>query len=251
MRRLTAILLAVSLLAGCSSSGLLSIPIINKAQYRDIPKIYRVQKGDTLYNISWAFGLDYKQVAEWNGIGPPYRLEIDQQIRLYPKPSDSKDSKPKPIVLTSLPKQEPRAAATKTTIPAKKATPTPTSAPAPGKWHWPAQGKLVGKFSPKTGNKGIQIAGAEGTPIRATTGGEVVYAGEGLRGYGKLIIIKHSTEYISAYAHNKEILVSEGQAIGSGEQIAVMGQTDTSKPMLHFEIRKGGNPIDPMKFLSQ
>jgi len=252
MKWIVSILLIMALLTGCTSSNLIDIPVTDEAKYQYTPRIYTVQKGDTLYGISWAFGLDYKQVAGWNDIKSPYTIHIGDQIYLYPRKQKGSTEKTKPIVLTSLPRQrqpsEPKAIVT----PVEKAVATPTpTASTTGKWTWPAQGKLVGKFAPKAGNKGIQIAGAEGSPIRATSGGQVVYAGEGLRGYGKLIIIKHSSEYISAYAHNKEILVREGQAINSGQQIASMGQTGTNRPILHFEIRKSGNPIDPMKYLNQ
>lgn len=250
MKRLIPVLLGISLLVGCTSSGLIPVPVDDKGGYRDIPKIYSVQKGDTLYGISWAFGLDYKQVAGWNNIKPPYRIQIGQQIYLYARTPKHTKSQAKPVVLNSLPRQRQDGKSQVAAAPAKETIITSTT-PTIGQWSWPAQGKLVGKFSPSAGSKGIQIAGSEGTPIRATSGGQVVYAGEGLRGYGKLIIIKHSPEYISAYAHNKEILVSEGQNIANGQQIASMGQTDANMPMLHFEIRKGGNPIDPMKFLSQ
>lgn len=249
MKWLVSILLLGSVLAGCSSSNLIDVPVADQGKYQYTPKIYTVQKGDTLYGVSWAFGLDYKQVAQWNGIKPPYIIHIGDQIHLYSK-EQKNTAKTKPIVLTSLPRQVQPVKTRVATVPVEETVVLQT-APASGKWSWPAQGNLVGKFSPKAGNKGIQIAGAEGSPIRATSSGQVVYAGEGLRGYGKLIIIKHSPEYISAYAHNREILVREGQAINSGQQIASMGQTDTNTPMLHFEIRKSGNPIDPIKLLNQ
>lgn len=249
MKRLANLLLAASLIAGCTSSGLLSIPVSDQGRYQYAPKIYTVQKGDTLYGISWAFGFDYKQVAQWNNINLPYTIYVGQQIYLYPKEQKNQRVKAKPIVLTTLPRQK-QPTQTLASAPDKQPVSVPQKTVA-GKWAWPAQGKLVGKFSPKSGNKGIQIAGVEGSPVRATSGGQVVYAGEGLRGYGKLIIVKHSSDYISAYAHNKEILVSEGQTIASGQRIASMGQTDANAPMLHFEIRKGGSPVDPMRFLSQ
>ena len=108
---------------------------------------------------------------------------------------------------------------------------------------------MIGKFSHSKGQNGIKIAGADRSAIRATAAGEVVYAGEGLRGYGKLIIVKHSSSYLSAYAHNRKILVAEGERIKSGQQIAQMGSSGTDRTMLHFEIRKNGKPVDPLKFL--
>lgn len=111
-------------------------------------------------------------------------------------------------------------------------------------------GKLISRFSRNKGRNGIQIAGASGSAIRSTAAGEVVYAGEGLRGYGKLIIVKHSPAYLSAYAHNRKIMVAEGERINSGQQIAQMGNSGTDRTMLHFEIRKDGKPVDPLKFLN-
>ena len=116
-------------------------------------------------------------------------------------------------------------------------------------WVWPAKGKIVGNFSETANLKGIDIAGTAGTPVLASAAGTVVYAGTGLRGYGKLIIIKHNKTYLSAYAHNREILVKEGQAVTRGQKIAEMGNTDTTEVKLHFEIRRLGKPMDPTRFL--
>ena len=114
---------------------------------------------------------------------------------------------------------------------------------------WPAKGKVVGQFSDSANLKGIDIAGTMGEPVYASAAGKVVYAGSGLRGYGKLIIIKHNATYLSAYAHNSALLVKEGQEVARGQEIAQMGNTDADKVMLHFEIRRYGKPMDPEKFL--
>jgi lipoprotein NlpD len=116
-------------------------------------------------------------------------------------------------------------------------------------WVWPAKGKVVGAFSETANLKGIDIAGTAGQPVLASAGGTVVYAGTGLRGYGKLIIIKHNTTDLSAYAHNRDILVKEGQAVTKGQKIAEMGNTDASEVKLHFEIRRLGKPMDPARYL--
>jgi lipoprotein NlpD len=133
-----------------------------------------------------------------------------------------------------------------------KAEPTAPSARADDddrmQWTWPASGKVVAGFT-ETSMKGIDIGGAAGTPVVASAAGKVVYAGSGLRGYGKLIIVKHNATYLSAYAHNREILVKEGQQVSRGQKIAEMGNTDASDVKLHFEIRKLGKPVDPLKFL--
>jgi lipoprotein NlpD len=115
-------------------------------------------------------------------------------------------------------------------------------------WGWPVHGKMLGGFSEST-NKGIDVAAKTGDPVTATASGKVVYSGSGLRGYGKLIVIKHNATYFSAYAHNSEILVKEGQLVVKGQKIAEVGSTDAEQPMLHFEIRKQGKPVDPLKYL--
>ena len=115
-------------------------------------------------------------------------------------------------------------------------------------WIWPASGKMIGTFS-ENGSKGIDIAGKAGDPVIAVGDGKVVYSGTGLRGYGKLVIIKHNNTYLSAYAHNQNILVKEGQSVKKGQRIAEMGNTDSDQVKLHFEIRRQGKPVDPMKYL--
>jgi lipoprotein NlpD len=138
------------------------------------------------------------------------------------------------------------------------ASPPPTAsaapAPSPGDdegldWVWPAKGKLVAQFSENASLKGIDIAGGNGDAILASAPGRVVYAGSGLRGYGKLVIIKHNATYLTAYAHNRDILVKEGQAVTRGQKIAEMGSTDADRVKLHFEIRRLGKPMDPLRFL--
>ena len=116
-------------------------------------------------------------------------------------------------------------------------------------WVWPAKGKIVGTFSETANLKGIDIAGSAGQPVLASASGTVVYAGSGLRGYGKLVIVKHNGTYLSAYAHNREILVKEGDKVAKGQKIAEMGNTDATEVKLHFEIRRKGKPMDPVPYL--
>jgi lipoprotein NlpD len=116
-------------------------------------------------------------------------------------------------------------------------------------WVWPASGKVIAGFSDSANLKGIDIAGKAGQPVVASAAGRVVYAGTGLRGYGKLIIVKHNGTYLSAYAHNRDILVKEGQQVGKGQKISEMGDTDADQVKLHFEIRRLGKPVDPAKYL--
>jgi lipoprotein NlpD len=129
-------------------------------------------------------------------------------------------------------------------------TPTPTPPPgaAAGDWLWPAEGKVISTFSDASG-KGIDIAGKAGDPVVASAAGKVVYAGSGLRGYGKLVIIKHDDAFLTAYAHNRQLLVNEGQSVARGQKIAELGNTDADRPKLHFEIRRQGKPVDPLKYL--
>ena len=116
-------------------------------------------------------------------------------------------------------------------------------------WHWPVKGELISQYSPGTGVNGIRIAGQRGAAVQAAASGAIVYVGEGLRGYGKLVLIKHNNTYLSAYAHNDAILVTEGQAINKGDPIARMGSSGSDRVMLHFEIREHGKPIDPLGYL--
>jgi lipoprotein NlpD len=154
------------------------------------------------------------------------------------------------------PAAAPSAAAASATPPAGTVAPARTeSARVPEidggniDWAWPAAGKVISGFSETANLKGIDIAGKSGQPVLASGPGKVVYAGNGLRGYGKLIIIKHNNTFLSAYAHNREILVKEGQQVARGQKIAEMGDSDADQVKLHFEIRRLGKPVDPAKFL--
>jgi lipoprotein NlpD len=133
----------------------------------------------------------------------------------------------------------------------KPAEPKPAAVSDDVAWGWPATGKLIGQFSETGANKGIDIAAKVGDPVIAAGPGKVVYSGQGLRGYGRLVIIKHNNTYLSAYAHNSNLLVKEGQAVTKGQKIAEAGNTDSDVPKLHFEIRRQGKPIDPIKLLPE
>ena len=200
-----------------------------------------VRSGESLYSIAWEFGLDYKQIASWNGINKPYTIQVGQRLRLRP-PSNTVQAPQTPPKAQPGPSQQ--------TQVAKPSSQNQINfAPTPSRWNWPAEGQLVGKYSRSKGVNGIQIAGKAGSPVRATASGQVVYAGEGLRGYGKLIIVKHNQDYLSAYAHNQSIIVKEGQQVKAQQRIAQMGSSGADRTMLHFEIRKGGKPVDPLKYL--
>jgi lipoprotein NlpD len=132
--------------------------------------------------------------------------------------------------------------------PEPKPEPQAPAGPDDVTWIWPAAGQVIAGYS-ESGNKGVDIAGKAGDPVVAASDGKVVYAGAGLRGYGELVIVKHNATFLSAYAHNRKILVKEGQAVTRGQRIAEMGNTDAESVRLHFEIRKQGKPIDPMLYL--
>lgn len=253
-----------------------------KQQQREIPRsgYHTVNRGDTLYAIAWRYGLDYRDVARWNNIRTPYTIYPGKRLRLRPAASSSLPSMAKsspqlpsppvkrepsaPVTDSSRPSPPlPRSQSTRTSppvkAPAKQATatkqavpakqPTPAAIPSgPVQWHWPAQGKLVHANSP-TGEKGIKISGKLNQSVAAAAPGQVVYSGSGLIGYGKLIIIKHNETFLSAYAHNNELLVKEGDSVKAGQKIATMGAGSDGRAALHFEIRRNGQPIDPLKHL--
>lgn len=246
------------------------------------PAEHVVQRGDTLYGIAFRHGLDYRQVADWNRIGPPYTIFPGQRIRLRPpgaqlaqtppaRPAASPASGPSPVTPpagsppASAPPVETRPAAPIAgTPPPAASTPAPVaSAPAPAtppanapqppaasgpiRWQWPTRGDIVGRFvAGDPTRQGLSIAGSAGQAVNAAADGVVVYSGSGLIGYGELIIVKHSDEFLSAYGHNRRRLVAEGEQVRAGQQIAEMGRSGAARDMLHFEIRRNGRPVDPL-----
>jgi len=211
-----------------------------------------VRRGDTLFSIASSNSIRAQDLAAWNGIDPPYTIYPGQKLRLYPAGKGSSTAATRPSNTTTKP------AATKPATPAT--TPAPAPAPKPAapaapavsdiKWRWPADGELIGRYvAGEPTKQGIDIAGASGAPVRAAADGVVVYSGSGLVGYGELIIIKHNEQWLSAYGHNRNRLVNEGQLVRSGQQIAEMGRSGAPREMLHFEIRYNGKPIDPLMYL--
>lgn len=221
--------------------------------------VHVVRPGETLYSISWRYGWDFKTLAAANRIAAPYTIYPGQNIRLDrrvasnapPTATAPPAVKPKPTSKpenTSTSKPAPAVA----TTPPKKAVPPrqPAVNTGPVKWHWPASGSVISRYSKTTvGQHGISIDGRDGDPVRAAATGMVVYRGDGLTGYGNLLIIKHSERWLSAYAHNQQMLVKEGQTVNAGERIATMGASGTFRTQLHFEVRRDGTPIDPMTVL--
>lgn len=196
---------------------------------------YRVHKGDTLYSVAWAFDMDYQELAQINHLKPPYDLHVGQILQMQA----SERSNTKVKNQAPAPSTKPQ--------PAKILAPIST---APIKrWHWPATGRLASNKTSWTSKKGIDILGKYGDKIKASAPGVVVYSGQGVRGYGQMIIIKHSGDYLSAYAFNKNLLVKVNDQVHAGQVIATMGKRDQTS-MLHFEIRHHGKSIDPLKLLA-
>ena len=261
------------------------VPRVAQAPVPDQPRpaFYTVKTGDTLYSIALEFGLDYRELAVWNNVEPS-RIRIGQQLRLTPPggvvasplrtPSGTVEAQP----LGSGPggpggpgavgggRSEPRGvrapysdqtyaqmSGTKLDPAAAKPSAQPEPKPFPPSvdevdWIWPVSGKVVSPFN-EASNKGIGIAGKMGQPVMAAGPGRVIFSGTGIRGLGKLIVIKHNEKFLSVYAHNRELLVKEGQTVTRGQKIAEMGNTDTDQVKLHFEIRRLGKPVDPAELL--
>jgi len=230
------------------------------------PPTHKVRKRETLYSIAWRYQLNYRDLSRWNSIPSPYTIYPGQQIVLESPHGTGTDKEstsllrlpqqPQSQAGTGQPAQQTGAQpavpkSTATSEPKESAAPT-QSLPSPGKWRWPTNGKVVKQFdSRQKRSLGVDIAGLEGQPIRATAGGHVVYSGSGIPSYGRLVIVKHDAAYLSAYAHNRKLLVSEGLQVRAGQVIAEMGRDDDKHQILHFEIRKNGKPVDPLRYLTK
>jgi lipoprotein NlpD len=197
---------------------------------------YRVRSGDTLYAIAQRYNLDYRELARWNGIGRDYRIYAGQTLTLTPRGRPSSPAASK----------------------ASSSRATPTKAPAarpavppgpPVNWRWPASSPTFARTTRPNGGLGLTIEGSARDAINAAGDGRVVYTGTGLLGYGQLVIIKHNDTYLSAYGYTSALLVSEGDAVRAGQRIATMGPGPHGRPMLYFEIRVNGRPVDPLGFL--
>ncbi|WAJ71176.1 peptidoglycan DD-metalloendopeptidase family protein [Catenovulum adriaticum] len=221
---------------------------------------YQVRRGDTLYSIAFRAGKDFRQLAELNNISEPYSIYPGQLIKLNSSGKSNtsiqrqkRNKKNTTVVKKKLDKknrQEYVVEQGKQNVTNNKLTEKQFASFNLSNWQWPANGRIIARFSYKElGNKGLDITGKKGEPIYAANSGKVVYAGNALRGYGNLIIIKHSDDYLSAYAHNKLIRVKEKDWIKVGQHIADMGDTDTDRVKLRFEIRYKGNTVNPEKFL--
>jgi lipoprotein NlpD len=206
------------------------------------PGWYTVKRSDTLYSIAWRYGLDYKQLARWNRVDVNSPIHPGQRLRLIKPRNQTTASNSS----SGGSKKSTASTKTKTTTSKKYVQ---SNSRDPVKWIWPTRGKPLNTFlASALDRRGIDIAGKQGQPIRAVANGSVVYSGNGLAGYGNLIIIKHSDAYLSAYAYCRERLVQEGKAVKAGELVAKMGSRDNTAK-LHFEIRRNGKPVDPLKYL--
>ena len=226
------------------------------------PGYYTVKPGDKLIRIALDNGQNWRDLARWNAIENPNVIEVGQVLRVVPPGVDPNAvatnavASPKPELRPLAGKPAvaaPAASAVAASAVASAPATPPASAPAREgdedmAWAWPAAGSVFAGFE-EGKHKGLAIAGKAGDPVLAAADGRVVYAGSGLRGYGNLVIVKHNTTYLTAYAHNQSLLVKEDQAVRRGQKIAEMGSSDAERVQLHFEIRRQGKPIDPARLL--
>lgn len=244
--------LSMLFLSGCNTNAIYQDDLYN-------PPVnwgtHVVKKGETLYGIAWRYGRDYRELGDANGIRPPWNLRVGQVLRLDRKGtirSAAGSSTPPRVPAAKAPS---RGSVSASRPPAKAPSALPSRSSgsqtvANIHWRWPHAGTVIAKYSTSGKvNKGIDIVGNPGDAVKAAADGNVVYAGNGLLGYGNLIIVNHNEHYLSAYAHNRKILVQEGEDVKAGQVIAELGSSGTDKPMLHFEIRKNGNPVDPSRYL--
>lgn len=260
LARLFVLLGALSTLFACAPSSTVA-PVVRSGG------VHVVAKGDTLYGIAFARGLRYQDVAAWNGIKSPYTIYPGQRLYLHKTGVGNRRSRRRPARVVTEPRRSkpiktvahpPPKRANKPAVRVASAAPTPASTSGSKnsvtvggvRWVWPTRGRVIKGFSASAeGKKGLDIAGKPGQTIVAAASGKIVYAGSGLRGYGKLIIIEHNKKYLSAYAHNRQLKVTEGDRVAQGQPIAEMGKTGTSRTMLHFEIRRDGQSVDPKRYL--
>jgi lipoprotein NlpD len=248
---------AVAVLSACSTPRTTPATVVDRSRIDSSasiatvptpPGYYRVKRGDTVLRIALDQGQSYRDIVRWNNLTDPNLIEVDQLLLVRPpagkmtvKPLTSAATTPAPQKMADQRMAEPAAE--------PKLEAVKPDAPPPGiRLSWPAKGKVVEDFIDGK-NKGIDIAGKLGDPIQAAGDGRVVYAGNSLRGYGNLVIVKHDNTYLTAYAHNRNLLVKEGDAVRKGQKIAEMGDTDANSVRLHFELRVNGKPVDPLPFL--
>ncbi|HWI36649.1 MAG TPA: peptidoglycan DD-metalloendopeptidase family protein [Burkholderiales bacterium] len=262
--------IVVLLLAGCASPHK-PAPVVDRSGAAARPTVaapaapaaptpvvpeghYLVKKGDTLYSIALENGADYREVAQWNNLDDPTKIRAGQVLRVKP-PEPPPGA---PVVgriasrgVESRPLDTPPVAKPLPPVPAAPApTPVPPVAATKdvGEFMWPVKGRILSGFA-EPRSKGIDIDGKPGEPIVAAAAGRVTYTGNGIPGLGKLVVIKHDNGFITVYAHNRDILVKEQQSVARGQKIAELGSSDSDRPKLHFQIRKGSAAVDPLRYL--
>ncbi len=267
------VLITCGLLGACSSSHTPAPVDEVSAQAKKstvTARTYQVKKGDTLFSIAFRAGMDYRSLAKLNRIPEPFTIYVGQvlvvaedssyQTAMRGPSNQSKKANANysnPInSATSIKQAKVVASSNKSRYGQSQQDKDPEKPKnnafnsKSGQWLWPVKGPILAKFSQQEhGNKGLDIGGALGTPIKAAAAGQVVYAGNALRGYGNLIIIRHNDDFLSAYAHNHRLLVKERDTVTAGQLIAEMGNTDAERIQLHFEIRFRGRSVDPLQYL--
>ena len=250
---------SVFAITGCASKP----QINNSARYAKAPDFYTVRSGDTLSGIANRYGLSYISVAEMNDIAPPYRIYVKQSLRLKQNGNRNRTTAVKPFATQdSQIKRQNIQLPTTQTAPVPVTAPTTTTRTVPPtvpansavnnstlRWVKPSNGAVLENFNNAANVKGIRFGGNVGDPVMAAANGQVVYAADGLKEYGNLVLVKHIDGYISAYAHNSKMLVKSGQNVTAGQQIAEMGSSGTNRTMLEFQIRLDGKPINPANIL--
>ena len=245
------------------------IPVVDIGQDPYGAKQYYVAKGDTLYSISFRFSIDVTSLAKLNRLKAPYTIFPGQILKLTAAQASiatngksvSKVSHSSSVISSSNKRQNTSSYSAKSSVQRPPKTSKIKSSKKTFKtqksndkgWVWPVKGKIIAKFSTNSAklNKGLDISAPLGTAVKSSRSGSVVYSGSRLKGYGNLIIVKHNNGYLSAYAHNQSILVKEGDWVKQGQKIATLGSSASIQPKLHFEIRKSGKPVDPLKYLAR
>jgi lipoprotein NlpD len=272
-----ALVVAGSLLGGCSSTALNRVPVEDRGigagnagpmvmdpatqavqqlpgfENAGKPGYYSVKPGDTLIRIGLEHGQSAKDIARWSNLENANRIEVGQVLRVVPPAATASNG----VVTKPVTSASATAVATTPAPAASASAPAVSSTPAPAAaatseddiaWIWPTNGTVLAGFD-EVKNKGLDIGGTAGDPVLAAADGRVVYVGAGLRGYGNLIILKHNNTYLTAYAHNQTLLIKEDQSVRKGQKIAEMGSSDADRVKLHFEVRRQGKPVDPAKYL--
>lgn len=219
-------------------------PVQNKGDLGEQSSVvtthHEVKAGETLYSIAFEYGRDHRDVARWNRIQRPYTIYPNQKLRVVPVSSDRVTKKQY--------KLDSRSSTVRKSIPINNQIHHVANSEII--WNWPTQGKVTRTFLIRDpGRRGIDIVGRKGQAVKAAAAGRVVYRGSGLRGFGNLIILKHNETYFSAYAHTENVVVKENEKIKLGQKLADMSSTNTDKTKLHFEIRRNGKPVNPLRYL--